>query len=300
MISPSETLNARAGKFGPGAKRSPSVSVMVHRGRADLESGLQLAADWPRNLVFGAVMNRLCSPRIMSVFALLMLQVVPATARDGGGDPSAQMASTTAGAITGTITDATGAVLAGVTMTLSGGALMGTRTTTSDSDGGYRFPALPPGEYSLIFSRQGFTRGTRNGLHFGPGFAATVDMTLALEGVRADLTVALPGVQMQINRSGPEEPLLRTLADTLPGTKHGGVSRSACRTADAVSGSPRRVSRSDGPSRRPWTTATCVFWPSQSARDGRTTSRSRICASRMASASPATAASPDSSRCSTC
>ena len=49
--------------------------------RIDLESGLQLAADWPWMLVLGlAVMNRLCPARVVSLFALLVLQVMPAAA----------------------------------------------------------------------------------------------------------------------------------------------------------------------------------------------------------------------------
>src|SRR5262245_3783483 len=97
-------------------------------------------------------MNRLGPAPIVSLFAVLARRVMLAaeTAR-------AQTPTSTAAAITGRITDATRSVLAGVTVTLSGDALMGTRTSTSSSDGFYRFPAVPPGEYSLLFARQGFT-----------------------------------------------------------------------------------------------------------------------------------------------
>jgi hypothetical protein len=133
-------------------------------------------------------MNWLCPARIVSLFALLVLQVMPAAAGARGAVPGAQTASSTAGAITGRITDATGAVLSGVTVALSGSALMGTRTATSTSEGFYRFPAVPPGEYSLIFTRQGFARATRNGIHLGPGFT-TVDVMLSVEGLQADVSV---------------------------------------------------------------------------------------------------------------
>jgi Carboxypeptidase regulatory-like domain len=103
-------------------------------------------------------MNWLCPARIVSLFALLVLQVMPAAAGARGAVPGAQTASSTAGAITGKITDATGAVLSGVTVALSGSALMGTRTATSTSEGFYRFPAVPPGEYSS-YSRAKGSRG---------------------------------------------------------------------------------------------------------------------------------------------
>jgi hypothetical protein len=130
-------------------------------------------------------MNRLYPARTVSLLALLALQGMLGAASAGVQTPGS-----TAAAITGRITDATGAVLSGVTVALSGDALMGTRTATSSSDGFYRFPAVPPGEYSLVFSCQGFTTTTRNGLHAGPGFTATVDVTLSVEGVQADVTVA--------------------------------------------------------------------------------------------------------------
>lgn len=129
-------------------------------------------------------MNRLYPARTVSVFALLALQAMLRAASAGVQTPGS-----TAAAITGRITDATGAVLPGVRVALSGDALMGTRTVTSSAEGFYRFPTVPPGEYSLVFTRQGFTRATRDGIHVGPGFTATVDVMLSVEGFQADITV---------------------------------------------------------------------------------------------------------------
>jgi len=134
-------------------------------------------------------MNRLRSARIVFLSALIGLQVVPTAARVRTADPRAQVTSSTAGAVMGTITDATGAVLSGVTVTISGTALMGTQTATSSSEGLYRFPAVPPGDYLLLFSRPGFTTTTRDGIHTGSGFTATVDVMLLVEGLQADLAV---------------------------------------------------------------------------------------------------------------
>ena len=65
------------------------------------------------------------------------------------------------GAITGTVTDNTGAVVPGVTIVISSAALMGTRTTVTNAEGLYRFPALAPGEYTLVFTLDGFARQAR-------------------------------------------------------------------------------------------------------------------------------------------
>jgi len=134
-------------------------------------------------------MNTLWSARVGLLFALLVLQVAPAAARAEGVVASLQTATSTAGGITGTITDASGAVLSGATVTISGTALIGTRTTRSTSEGLYRFPAIPPGNYSVVCSHPHFTATTRHEIHVGPGFTATVDIVLSIEGLQTDVTV---------------------------------------------------------------------------------------------------------------
>ncbi len=153
------------------------------------------------------MMTRVRSARVVFI-AVLVLQVVPTAARVRTADPRAQVTNSTAGAVTGTIIDATGAVLSGVTVTISGTALMGTRTATSSSEGLYRFPAVPPGDYSLFFSRPGFTTTTRDGIHIGSGFIATVDVMLSVEGLQADLS--LDDHRPAVNRD--QHPLHRATA----------------------------------------------------------------------------------------
>ena len=63
----------------------------------------------------------------------------------------AQTVSATTGAINGTVTDTTRAVLPGVTITLSGPAVMGAPTAVTDQNGFFRLPSLTPGDYQLTF-----------------------------------------------------------------------------------------------------------------------------------------------------
>lgn len=61
------------------------------------------------------------------------------------------------GAIKGTVNDDTNMPLPGVTVTLSSDALIGgPQISTTGATGDYRFPALPPGLYKLLFSLEGF------------------------------------------------------------------------------------------------------------------------------------------------
>src|SRR5438874_9828726 len=67
----------------------------------------------------------------------------------------------TTGALTGTVTQA-GANLPGVTVTIASPTLQGTRTTVTNEQGDYNFPAIPPGQYKVTFSLSGLTDTVKN------------------------------------------------------------------------------------------------------------------------------------------
>ncbi len=69
------------------------------------------------------------------------------------------------GTLTGTVRDASGAVLPGVTVEASSPAIQGAvRTVVTDNAGVYRIIELPPGTYSLSFSLPGFSNVKRDGI----------------------------------------------------------------------------------------------------------------------------------------
>ena len=67
----------------------------------------------------------------------------------------AQTAGT--GALTGTVTDPSGAVIANATVTVTNNGTGQARTAVTGTDGVYKFNLLPPGSYSVKFSAAGFT-----------------------------------------------------------------------------------------------------------------------------------------------
>ncbi len=101
----------------------------------------------------------------------------------GGG------ASTT-GTIQGRVTDASGGVLPGVTVTASSPALMGVQTGVTNETGGYRFPALPPGTYAISFELTGFNLVKRDGIQLSLGFTATINTELNVATVQESVTVS--------------------------------------------------------------------------------------------------------------
>jgi hypothetical protein len=77
---------------------------------------------------------------------------------------SAAWAQLPSAEISGSITDATGGVVSGATVTITNIATNIQRTLTTNSSGAYDAPALPPGSYSLKVSMPGFKTDVRNSI----------------------------------------------------------------------------------------------------------------------------------------
>lgn len=87
----------------------------------------------------------------------------------------------TRSSITGIVTDATQAILPGVTVTLTSPDLVGgAQTATTGQDGAYRFSDLPPGVYDVSAQLSGFQTLDRAALHLLFGTTLTVDFALAV------------------------------------------------------------------------------------------------------------------------
>lgn len=117
------------------------------------------------------------------VVALVGVLFAPAAFAQGGG------ASQT-GTIAGRVTDASGAVLPGVYVSIASPAMMGTQNTMTNESGIYRFPAIPPGVYTVTYEMQGFNTLKREGIQISLGFTANVNVELAVATVQETVTVA--------------------------------------------------------------------------------------------------------------
>lgn len=76
------------------------------------------------------------------------------------GLPRLMAQTPSTGAVTGTVTDPSGGVISGATVTLTDTATGQVRTATTDANGSYRFGLLEPGNYSVTFSASGFNSTT--------------------------------------------------------------------------------------------------------------------------------------------
>src|SRR6266540_5816401 len=139
----------------------------VARARAGFEAVTTFSEDVMR---LTRVVLSLCLP-------LLLLAAVPTSAQEFRGR------------INGTVTDNTGAVLPGVTVTASSPALIQPQVQVTGAAGDYRFPALAPGVYELSFELAGFQTVKREGIRVVINQTLTVDQQLQVATLQETVTV---------------------------------------------------------------------------------------------------------------
>src|SRR5439155_6833288 len=128
-----------------------------------------------------------CSPFL--VRRMLMRRVFAALCVLLIGVSAPVVAQVTTGTIVGTVTDESGAVLPGVTATLQGAGVAGQPTTVTGSEGAYRFPSVPPGEYALTFTLQGFSTVRRERIPVPLGGTVEINTQLKVSTLQETVTV---------------------------------------------------------------------------------------------------------------
>jgi hypothetical protein len=116
------------------------------------------------------------------------------------------------GAIVGTVTDEEGAALPGVSVTLSSPSLMGIRSFVTEANGSYRFPALPPGQYTVKAEFQDFATVIRKNIRLTTTVRLTVDIIMKPAAVAEETTVIAQSPTVDIKST---ETASVTLSDEL-------------------------------------------------------------------------------------
>jgi len=104
-----------------------------------------------------------------------------------------------AGAILGTVTDASGSAVHGATVTLTNEGTNASIATTTGNDGGYKFTPVRIGNYKLTVTYQGFETITRPHVPVNVGENVVADFTLKPGNVTTtvEVTAAAPVLQSQ-------------------------------------------------------------------------------------------------------
>jgi hypothetical protein len=122
--------------------------------------------------------------------------------------------------VSGTIADATGAILAGAQVSIVNEANGIRRVTRSNQEGGYAVGSLQPGSYKITIRRDGFQTVARLGVDLDKNRAARVDFTLPLGSMQEVITIegAPPLVNAEDGAVGTT--VDRDLLDNLPLNGH--------------------------------------------------------------------------------
>src|SRR5512134_1197974 len=93
------------------------------------------------------------------------------------------------GTISGTIKDASGGVVPGVTVTATSLQTQTPTVAVTDATGFYTFPNLRPGQYSVSAELSGFKKVVRENLQLDAGGALTIDFALETGAITEQVTV---------------------------------------------------------------------------------------------------------------
>lgn len=99
----------------------------------------------------------------------------------------------TTGRITGTILDRSGAPVPAAAITVSGPQLQGTLSATTNSNGLFRFPSLPPGTYRVRADLPGFKTVDRGNVVVGLDRSVELPLTLEVAPTAETITVEAAG-----------------------------------------------------------------------------------------------------------
>ena len=126
----------------------------------------------------------------------------------------AQTAGT--GAIAGTITDQSGAVISGATITVTSQSTGATFTAATSSRGTYVVPLLPPGAYRLSATQPGFKESTYSDIAVNVTETKALNISLQVGNIHEIVQVDTTAEQLQTESSALGNVTTRDMVENLP------------------------------------------------------------------------------------
>jgi len=121
-----------------------------------------------------------------------------------------------AGGITGTLTDPSGSVVPGVSVTILNTGTGQERTVTSNQAGIYSATFLQPGKYDVTASKSGFAKVDNKGLTIQVGETLTLDFKLALSTTSETVEVTGQAELVDPAKTEQSQSVSQTLVQNLP------------------------------------------------------------------------------------
>jgi hypothetical protein len=105
----------------------------------------------------------------------------------------------------GRVTDTSGGVLPGVTVTLTQTETGAVRSAVTDENGGYLVSNLSPGPYQLEAALQGFRTYVQTGIVLQVAASPTINVSLAIGGLEESVTVEAAAPLVDVRSAGVSE-----------------------------------------------------------------------------------------------
>lgn len=103
--------------------------------------------------------------------------------------------------LTGTVTDASGAIVSGAAVTITNTATQQTIKTVSSSAGTYSSTGLPPGRYTVTVLAPGFSKSVKDQVNIEVASQATIDFSLS---AGSDTVIEVTAPLIALNTTQPE------------------------------------------------------------------------------------------------
>ncbi|HEV2387388.1 MAG TPA: carboxypeptidase-like regulatory domain-containing protein [Candidatus Acidoferrales bacterium] len=108
-----------------------------------------------------------------------------------------QAQTAASGVVLGSVTDPSGAAVPGAQVILKNEEMGATASATTDDRGGYLFPNVTPGTYSITVTATGFQKAIATGVVVNVTKSVTVNLALRLGAVTQSVSVSATSVQLQ-------------------------------------------------------------------------------------------------------
>ncbi len=155
-------------------------------------------------------MLRRLSPRhvcLLAAFTILLLST---------GSPLLAQSQATTGVIEGTVEDASGGVLPGVSITLQNTGTNFEQNYVTDSRGRFRGVLLPLGPYKVTAALEGFATLLRDGIELTVGRTVTLSLTMQLSSVDEEIVVTAESPLIEVSRTDNSVQIGREAIEELP------------------------------------------------------------------------------------
>ena len=123
------------------------------------------------------------------------------------------------GEIFGKVTDQSGAVMPGVTVTVTSPVLLQPLVAITSDSGTYQFPRLEVADYTVTFELAGFKTVVNEGIHITAGSSAQINGQLGVSTVEETITVSGRSAIVDTKATGTRQTFTSDLLQNIPSAR---------------------------------------------------------------------------------